>query len=267
MQATVSVIIPTWNRAKQLREAVQSVLAQTYAVHEVLVCDDGSDDDSREVIASLNDSRIKWIGGPRAGRPAIPRNRGIAAATGEWLAFLDSDDLWLPEKLEEQFRLAAELNVKAVSSNAWRLQPNKGRIGAYLQYPANRITLAHLVTTNFVICSSALVHRSCFEQAIGFPESQELRAIEDYALWIRVAAQTDFGYVKTPLVDYNDEPAQSVRANDVSVAEQRNRVFADAWQWCKRQETLSREAYRKIKSTYKKALRANGKAWESIFLR
>jgi teichuronic acid biosynthesis glycosyltransferase TuaG len=266
MKPTVSVIIPTWNRAQQLAEAVQSVLAQTHPVLEILVCDDGSDDNSHEVITAFNDDRIRWIDGPRAGRPAVPRNRGIAVAKGEWLAFLDSDDKWLPEKIEQQLHLATEQNTKAVAANAWRVQPGKGRTAAYLQYPKNRIALAELVNTNFVICSSALVHSSCFETAKGFPEAAELRAIEDYALWIRIAAQTDFAYVKTPLVDYNDEPAQSVRANDVSVAEQRNRVFADAWNWCKSANSNS-ESRKLIKSTYKKALRANGKLWESFSVR
>src|SRR4051794_13419670 len=105
MENSVSVIIPTWNRAATLGPAIQSVLNQTYPPREVLVCDDGSTDNSVDVVAQLDDQRIRWLPGGRGGRPAIPRNRGIGAATGEWLAFLDSDDEWLPDKLERQLGL------------------------------------------------------------------------------------------------------------------------------------------------------------------
>src|SRR5262249_7122187 len=101
-EPSVSVIIPTWNRAATVMAAVESALAQTHAPLEVLVCDDGSSDDSAQRVGALPDPRVRWLPGPRGGRPAIPRNRGIAAARGEWLAFLDSDDEWLPDKLERQ---------------------------------------------------------------------------------------------------------------------------------------------------------------------
>ncbi len=96
MRAEVSVIIPTWNAAATIKTAVLSALRQTYPPLEILVCEDGSTDNSKEIVESLNDARVRWLTGPHAGQPAIPRNRGIRKATGQWLAFLDSDDEWLP---------------------------------------------------------------------------------------------------------------------------------------------------------------------------
>src|SRR5262245_1813867 len=98
----ISVIIPTWNRAQSVKRAISSALRQTHPPHEILVCDDGSTDNTEEVVRAMGDSRVRWIAGPHAGCPAVPRNRGIAASKGDWIAFLDSDDAWLPEKLEAQ---------------------------------------------------------------------------------------------------------------------------------------------------------------------
>ena len=91
---SVSVIIPTWNRAHTLPRAIESVLSQSLPILEVLICDDGSTDGTAEAVMAMarQDPRIRWLPGERGGRPAIPRNRGIRESRGEWLAFLDSDD-------------------------------------------------------------------------------------------------------------------------------------------------------------------------------
>lgn len=83
-------------------KAVTSALNQSYSVHEILICDDGSTDNSKELISNLNNPKIKWIDSGKNGRPAIPRNIGIKNAEGNWIAFLDNDDEWLPYKLEKQ---------------------------------------------------------------------------------------------------------------------------------------------------------------------
>src|SRR5690606_38869541 len=103
----ISVIIPTWNRAETLGKAISSALNQTLSPYEVIVCGvDGSPD--QKVVNSIKDPRVRWIEGGKDGLASIPRNRGIKASKGEWLAFLDSDDEWLPEKLEKQFKRATE---------------------------------------------------------------------------------------------------------------------------------------------------------------
>ena len=101
----VSVIIPTYNRQHTLLAAIQSALSQTLPPLEVLVCDDGSTDGSAEAVAALDDPRVRWLTGPHAGYPAVPRNRGLREARGEWVAFLDDDDVWLPEKLAVQKKM------------------------------------------------------------------------------------------------------------------------------------------------------------------
>lgn len=256
---SVSVIIPTWNRAASIEAAVRSVLSQTHPVLEVLVCDDGSSDDTKNIIASIGDGRVKFIEGPRAGRPAIPRNRGIKLAKGKWIALLDSDDAWLPEKIEKQLSAAEKNNCKAACTNAFRVLPGQGRVSAYLQLKAKIISFDRLIYTNFVICSSALVHRDILEKAGGFPEDEKLKAIEDYALWLRVVTLTDFAYVEEPLVDYLDDAANSIRAEQKEYV-QREAVMEDFYQWSKTNAVDAGKA-KSIKKAFRIAMKNNGRSF------
>ncbi len=233
-QPSVSVIIPTWNRAATIVAAVESALAQTHAPLEVLVCDDGSSDDSEQRVGALSDPRVRWLPGPRGGRPAIPRNRGLAAARGEWLAFLDSDDEWLPEKLARQLAAVRASGRPACCTNAWRFTPGVDRRELMLGGGDGVYTFADLLGGNRVICSSAMIHSSLLSIVEGFPEAAILKAIEDYALWLRVACLGDFDHLAEPLVLYRDEPTASVRADGLDGKAQRVEALADFLAWGRR---------------------------------
>lgn len=222
---TVSVVIPTFDRAEALERAVRSCLAQTHAVHEVLVCDDGSTDGSRERMHALGDERVKWLEGPRAGRPAVPRNRGIAAATGEWVAFLDDDDAWHPDKLSVQLQRLQGSDHGMACTNALRVRPGISEHVPYLPELRDPFDAAALLRVNQVICSSALVRTDLLRTLSTFPEAPELRGLEDYALWLCLALHTSILYCPEPLTIYHDQPANSMRAGSLSVPEQRDRVL------------------------------------------
>ncbi len=228
----VSVIIPNYNRSSDLIQAVESVLCQTYPVLEVLVCDDGSTDNSKEYIERLNDPRVKWLDCGRNGRPAIPRNHGIKQAQGEWLAFLDNDDWWAPEKLEIQIHHMREQRLHASTTNALRVDNNNQELGLmHNVLLPSVLEWKDILPANWVICSSAVVHRSIMQQVGGFPESPHLKALEDYACWLRVASFTSFVYINQPLVRYKDAPTQSIRSADVDKWSQREKVFDDYYRW------------------------------------
>jgi glycosyltransferase involved in cell wall biosynthesis len=230
--ASVSVIIPTYNRADMIEKSIRSALKQTHSVMEVLVCDDGSTDDTEQIVKAIDDKRVKWIPGGHAGRPACPRNRGLKAAKGEWIAFLDSDDEWIPEKIAVQLALAKQSGFSAVSSNAYRFVPEKGIDGFLLEWTADHIGFTDLLQSNQVICSSAMIHRSVLPVAVGFPEETEMKVLEDYGLWLRVASQTDFAFVAEPLVVYRDAPQTSHRAQENKNAwEQKRIVLNNFLQW------------------------------------
>ena len=215
-----------------LEQAIQSALSQTLPPLEILVCDDGSTDDSEQVVSSINDPRVIWVSGEHSGLPAVPRNRGIKLARGEWLAFLDSDDRWLSDKLSQQLTLAKQLSCDAVCCDAYRLLPGQSDTPkAYIGFTEKRLTFADLLTINKVICSSVLIKTDLIRNAGGFSESQALVVIEDYALWLRVAVFTDFGVVGSPLLYYYDDPSQSIRKKSRDAVTQYQTVLADFCSW------------------------------------
>jgi glycosyltransferase involved in cell wall biosynthesis len=226
----VSVIIPTWNRRESLARAIGSVLAQRDVSVEVLVCDDDSDDGTREMVAGWSDDRVRLLTGPRAGMPAIPRNRGLAVARGDWFAFLDDDDEWFPHKLRAQLEATMRHNLLAGCSNAIRKAPTRGDAPYFSSLP-EVVTFPCLIRNNFVIASSAMFHRSLLPQVGGFPESRRHVAIEDYALWLRVASLTSFACVVEPLLVYRDDPVASIRSRNTSGSSNLCAVYSDWLFW------------------------------------
>lgn len=258
--ADISVIIPTWNRKDLLERAIGSVLDQTLRPLEVLVCDDGSTDGSRELVDSMDDARVRWLAGEHTGRPAVPRNRGIYASRGKWLAFLDSDDEWLPDKLERQMSLVGKTGCDTACSNAQRNSPSGGVTGDLLDgIDTGTITFSRLLHVNYVIGSSVLTKRALVERCGGFPEDPDLLAAEDYALWLRMATFTDFTFLNEPLVVYRDEPEDSIRTNGPPEWEQRINVLDSFMAWAEEKDPDGKgEFIRKAKRALLYAKMMNG---------
>jgi len=233
----VSVIIPTWNRANTLDTAITSILQQSYPIYEIIICDDGSDDHTHEIVASFNNDCIKWLPDKRAGRPAVPRNRGIAVSSGDWIAFLDSDDSWLPDKIEKQLHRLHSKKRKASCTNAYIVDVAGNINGCYGSFTGHRIKFSDIILSNHVICSSSIIHSSLVGIIEGFPENENLMAMEDYALWLRVATQTDFYYINEPLVKYRDAPELSIRAKGLDTWQQRKIIFGNLLNWMEKNKT------------------------------
>ncbi len=210
--------------------AVNSVLQQTYPVHEVLICDDGSTDSSKSLIEKLNDPKVKWLDCGRNGMPSIPRNKGIKTAAGEWIAFLDSDDEWLPTKLEKQMQLLKSSGAMASTCNCSRWVEGKN-LGPFFKYGNKEIIFSDLLPVNMNICSSVIVSKKILEETSLFPEGKEYKAIEDYALWLRLATKTPFAYVNEALVNYYDDPAGSIRSDNNSETELKKIILGGLVQW------------------------------------
>lgn len=230
----VSVIIPTWNRVSTIKRAIDSALNQSISVLEVLVCDDGSTDNTFEIVKSLNNPKIKWISGEHSGLPAVVRNRGIRESKGEWLAFLDSDDWWEKDKLERQFELVKKLQVKAICSNAYVINPHSNK-GERLYFSNKEVKdvfgFNELLTNNSIICSSMLADKQLVMDCGGFPEDSALKAIEDYALWLRLSTKTKIGYSNMPLVNYFNDPGNSIRKVWSDARLQKKIVFRNFLKW------------------------------------
>ncbi len=194
---SVSVIIPTHNRKEWLPFAIESVLNQTCPPVEVILVDDGSTDGT-DVMIRERYPEVRYFWQPRRG-PAAARNRGAALARGEWLAFLDSDDRWLPQKLERQMAfLQQHPEYEAVHTDEiWirrgrRVNPKKKhrKYGGWI-YP-------RCLPLCIISPSSILLSRRLWDELGGFDES--LPACEDYDLWLRMTASHPVGYLDEPLI-------------------------------------------------------------------
>jgi glycosyltransferase involved in cell wall biosynthesis len=190
----VSVIIPTYNRGRLLREAVQSVLAQTFADWELIVVDDGSTDDTEQFVRDLYDPRIRFVFLAHSGSAGSVRNAGVARARGTWIAFLDSDDLWPPQKIERQLA-AVEANPRCLwSCTGFSFIDDQGarvlqRAGAPYE-PVSGWVLEPLLTQRATASITTLmVRRSLIDDVGGFDEALLFR--QDYDLALRLAAQAE----------------------------------------------------------------------------
>jgi len=182
-----SVIIPAYNRADFLKKAADSVLSQTFNDFELIIVDDGSEDGTKKLVNSLPDQRIKYIYQDNSGVSAA-RNRGIKEAEGEFIAFLDSDDWWLPGKLEE-----TEKHIKNNPDyRIFHTQEKWFRGGAVLnQKKVHRKPHGDIFARCLKLCcvsiSTAVIHKSVFEKVGLFNKS--FPACEDYDFWLRVSAE------------------------------------------------------------------------------
>ena len=183
----VSVVIPTFNHAKLLRRALDSVIAQTFANWEAIVVNNFSTDETIHVVQSFNDDRIKLINFSNNGIIAASRNRGIDAALGKYVAFLDSDDNWYPGKLQkclDQTTLGAQF---VCHGERWINNDLSTREVMY--GPASRANyLSLLYRGNCISTSATFIETQLLQAVNGFDESPEIVTAEDYDLWIRVAA-------------------------------------------------------------------------------
>ena len=131
----VSIIMPSYNTGRYIAESIRSVLAQTYTLWELIIVDDCSTDDTEEVVKTFNDSRIRFLKNEKNCGAALTRNRAIREANGEWIAFLDSDDLWAPDKLEKQLAFMKENGYVFSYHDYIKIDEGSSPIGIYVSGP------------------------------------------------------------------------------------------------------------------------------------
>ena len=196
----VSVIIPTYNSAIYLPEAIESVLAQTYQDFEIIVIDDGSTDNTKDAVTPYLD-RIIFLDGPNGG-PCKARNRGIQRSSGEYVAFLDADDIWYPDKLEFQMAVLSENQhydmVHSDASYSRKYTSEEGRTWFSIKKHVKVGWIySELLNECFIILSSVIVKRECLESAGLFDENVE--RWHGYDLYLRIAVESQIGLVNKPL--------------------------------------------------------------------
>ena len=221
---TVSVIIPAYNRAKYVTKAIDSVLAQTYTDYEIIVVDDGSTDNTKDVLLPYME-RINYIYQENKGVSAA-RNTGIRAATGRWIAFLDSDDIWLEEKLSAQMKYIKDSDAKVCFTNVTHIHEPKplsfndqDKCGATASKTFTEPFVLILDDFHQLYIQTMLIDRNLLEKAGCFDECMTIA--EDTRLIFNLAFETAFIYIFTPQAIINRTIERKGLIND-SIETRRN---------------------------------------------
>ncbi len=216
-QQLVSVIMPTYNYGRFIGKAIESVLKQTYKNLELIIIDNYSDDDTEKIVTSYEDDRIKYSKYRNNGIIAASRNHGIKHSHGEYIAFLDSDDIWLPEKLDVQICHFRDNDVVAVSSKALLIRGDLiSRSYFYSKNKYTDYTYREFLFCNCAPCSSTIVRKYILLNLKGFDERKEFQFIEDWELWLRVAQKGKFRVLEEPLLLYRIQSDKKASVAEIS---------------------------------------------------
>ncbi len=228
----VSIVIPTYNREAVLPRAIRSALRQTWQNFELIIVDDGSADRTEQAVSAFRDDRIRYVRLEKNGGVSHARNVGIAMAESEYIALLDSDDEWLPDKLERQMRVMLQASGRVgmvycrMERKDWEdetgVWPRRDQDSAKLQGDM----LLSLLQMNVIGAPTMLIRRSCLTQVGAFDEG--LRCLEDWELVLRIAEQYEIGFVEDILVEVHYSPG-SVSTQYQGYVETRCYMIAKYW--------------------------------------
>lgn len=220
MNPLVSVIIPAYNAEKFIADALESVFAQTYRPLEIIVIDDGSTDETVKIVknyqtsftgkfsetSKTNETNLIYIYQQNSG-PSKARNTGINAAKGEYIAFLDADDIWTKDKLEKQIHLFnKDQTIDIVFSNVKKTKVKNGKTETFVMFNRHNLDktffgheylvlnpVEKLLKINFMLTPSVIIKKTCFKEGFFFNEKRHY--VEDWELWLKMSLYFTFGYV------------------------------------------------------------------------
>ncbi len=211
----VSVIMPAYNAEKYIRQAIESVQAQTYQEWELIVVDDASTDNTYTIVNEYcqEDSRIKLLCNSQNQGVSRTRKNGVEAAAGEWIAFLDSDDAWHPEKLEKQLEIQKEHNAKLIFTGS-AFMDSEGNPLEWVLHVPKTIGYRQLLKQNLISNSSVLIEKRSYQECAVLADDMH----EDFACWLRFLRKGNMAYgIDEPLLIYRLS-AQSKSGNKLKAA-------------------------------------------------
>jgi glycosyltransferase involved in cell wall biosynthesis len=208
----ISVVIPTRNRSERLERAINSVFAQTFKNWEIIIVDDNSIDDTKSLVEKLNNNKISYINLPKQKGGAAARNIGINKSAGEYIAFLDDDDEWLPEKLAKQYNMFLKSpEIALCYTGRTIIRENKYYLGFSKKYSYKHSNSGDqyrsIMSDNFIgVTSSVMIKKEVLLELNGFDEN--LPCYQDYELFIRILKKWKASGIDEPLVLYHlSEPS------------------------------------------------------------
>jgi glycosyltransferase involved in cell wall biosynthesis len=207
--APISVIIPAYNRSKTIRECLDSIRDQTLQPLEVLVVDDCSQDDTIKIVTDYGNPLVRLLKLTENSGAQKARNTGIKAAKGEWIAFLDSDDTWVPEYLEEQYQLVLRSGALVAYSGAFIDDGNTRKVYTMPDYSGE--TYQKILQKPGPMFQGLLVHKSCLE-SIGYLD-EKVPAYQEWETSIRLASKNNFVFNPKPLFVYHLHSGETISKN------------------------------------------------------
>ena len=197
MNDLVSIVMPSYNTEKYVRETIDSVIAQTYTNWELIIVDDCSTDNSVQVIKSIGDFRIKLLINEKNSGAAVSRNKALREARGKWIAFLDSDDLWVNDKLEKQIKFMESNNYVFSYTNYIEINENNEELGIIVTGP-KIITKRQMFNYCWPGCLSVMYNA----EIVGLVQIDDLKKNNDYAMWLKVIKKAKCYLLNETLAKY-----------------------------------------------------------------
>lgn len=182
----VSIIMPSYNTAKFISETIESVLAQTYTNWELIIVDDCSSDDTDAVVEKYCDQRIRYLKNEKNSGAAVSRNNALREAKGRWIAFLDSDDLWMPEKLEKQIAFMEKNGYAFSYTNYYEIDEQSQPLNVTVTGPRH-VTKVGMFTYCWPGCLTVMYDA----KVVGLVQIADIKKNNDYAMWLQVIAKAD----------------------------------------------------------------------------
>lgn len=212
MDELVSIIMPSYNTANYIAASIQSVLDQTYQNWELIIVDDCSTDNTDAVVAPfLSDTRIRYLKNEQNSGAAISRNRALREAKGRWIAFLDSDDLWYPTKLEAQLKFMQSHGYHFSYTNYEELNEAGAQTGVLVSGP-KRITKTGMYDFCWPGCLTVMYDA----EAVGLVQIADIRKNNDYAMWLKVCQKADCYLLDTCLAQYRRGRTGSISSHHIA---------------------------------------------------
>lgn len=194
----VSIIMPSWNTARFIGESIQSVLAQTYTNWELLIVDDCSTDNTDEIVQPfLSDERIKYFKNEKNSGAAVSRNKALREAKGKWIAFLDSDDLWLPEKLERQIAFMTANDYKFSYTEYEKIDEESESLHVLVGGP-NNVTKKVMYRYCYIGCLTVMYA----SEFMGTIQIKDIKKNNDYAMWLQLCKKANCYLLPENLAKY-----------------------------------------------------------------
>lgn len=210
MQDLVSIVMPSYNTAKYIKESIESVRNQRYTDWELIIVDDCSTDNTDEVVKKIVDNRIRYLKNDKNCGAAVSRNRALREAKGRWIAFLDSDDLWMPDKLEKQVAFMKQHGYVFSYTNYEEIDTNGNRTGVRITGP-RKITKVDMFKYCWPGCLTVMYERD----AIGLIQIENIKKNNDYAMWLKVSKKADCYLLDECLAQYRKGRIGSISTHSI----------------------------------------------------